>query len=43
MDRKLDQHLLLLVQQKLGEKSHWLLPQQVKAEGETMRQVCTNY
>ncbi|XP_067002676.2 large ribosomal subunit protein mL46 [Anabrus simplex] len=38
LDRKLDQHLVLVVQEKVGNEYHWLLPQGVREEGETMRQ-----
>ncbi|KAF4519492.1 hypothetical protein B566_EDAN010101 [Ephemera danica] len=38
IDRKLDKHLLLLVKQKFGDKAIWVLPQEKRAEGETMRQ-----
>jgi len=37
-DRKLDQKLLLLIKQKLGDSSHWVTPQGVRKEGESMRQ-----
>jgi len=37
-DRKLDQKLLLIVKQKLGASSHWITPQGVRKEGESMRQ-----
>lgn len=36
--RKLDQSLLLLVQQKIGNDLYWVLPQGINKEGETMRQ-----
>jgi len=35
--RKLDSKLLLLVKQKLGPESHWVAPQGVRQEGESMR------
>ncbi|EZA59262.1 39S ribosomal protein L46, mitochondrial [Ooceraea biroi] len=38
LERKLDQSLLLLVQQKVGNKSYWIPPQGIRKEGETMRQ-----
>jgi large subunit ribosomal protein L46 len=37
-DRKLEETLFLLVEQKLGDKSHFVLPQSKRMEGETMRQ-----
>ena len=39
VSRKLDQKLVLLVKQKLGETEHWMMPQRPRKEGETMRQV----
>ena len=42
LDRMLDRHLLLVVRQKLGTSSVWILPQGQRQEGETMRQVCCN-
>ncbi|XP_065577434.1 large ribosomal subunit protein mL46-like isoform X2 [Artemia franciscana] len=38
LDRMLDRHLLLVVRQKLGTSSVWILPQGQRQEGETMRQ-----
>lgn len=38
LERKLDQTLLLVVKQKLGNDHRWILPQGVHAEGETLRQ-----
>uniref|UniRef100_A0A182Q6Y9 Large ribosomal subunit protein mL46 n=1 Tax=Anopheles farauti TaxID=69004 RepID=A0A182Q6Y9_9DIPT len=38
LDRKLEQTLVLLVEQKLGNKSHYLLPQGQHRKGESMRQ-----
>ncbi|XP_033023457.1 39S ribosomal protein L46, mitochondrial [Lacerta agilis] len=37
LNRKLDQNLLLLVKQKLGDQDVWLLPQTEWQEGETLR------
>ncbi|KAH7975701.1 hypothetical protein HPB52_004589 [Rhipicephalus sanguineus] len=37
--RCLDQPLLLVVNQQLGKGHRWILPQAVRANGETMRQV----
>lgn len=37
-DRKLDETLVLLVEQKLGNEKHMLLPQGKRRDGETMRQ-----
>uniref|UniRef100_A0A670JYM3 Large ribosomal subunit protein mL46 n=1 Tax=Podarcis muralis TaxID=64176 RepID=A0A670JYM3_PODMU len=37
LNRKLDQNLLLLVKQKLGDQDIWLLPQTEWQEGETLR------
>ncbi len=37
-DRKLEDTLILLVEQKLGSQSHMLLPQGKRRDGETMRQ-----
>lgn len=39
LNRKLDKHLVLLTKQKIGNKTHYLLPQGTREEGETMRQV----
>ena len=39
VSRKLDQKLVLLVKQKLGETDHWMMPQRPRKEGESMRQV----
>ncbi|XP_053673102.1 39S ribosomal protein L46, mitochondrial [Anopheles nili] len=38
LDRKLEQTLILLVEQKLGMKSHYLLPQGLHKTGESLRQ-----
>ncbi|KFB53309.1 hypothetical protein ZHAS_00021616 [Anopheles sinensis] len=38
LDRKLEETLVLLVEQKLGNKSHFLLPQGRHKAGESMRQ-----
>uniref|UniRef100_A0A182MMT0 Large ribosomal subunit protein mL46 n=1 Tax=Anopheles culicifacies TaxID=139723 RepID=A0A182MMT0_9DIPT len=38
LDRKLEETLVLLVEQKLGTKSHYLLPQGLHRKGESMRQ-----
>ncbi|XP_052894981.1 39S ribosomal protein L46, mitochondrial [Anopheles moucheti] len=38
LDRKLEETLVLLVEQKLGTKSHYLLPQGLHRQGESMRQ-----
>uniref|UniRef100_A0A182PHS3 Large ribosomal subunit protein mL46 n=1 Tax=Anopheles epiroticus TaxID=199890 RepID=A0A182PHS3_9DIPT len=38
LDRKLEETLVLLVEQKLGSKSHYLLPQGLNKKGESMRQ-----
>uniref|UniRef100_A0A182KAK2 Large ribosomal subunit protein mL46 n=1 Tax=Anopheles christyi TaxID=43041 RepID=A0A182KAK2_9DIPT len=38
LDRKLEETLVLLVEQKLGTKSHYLLPQGLHKKGESMRQ-----
>jgi len=37
--RKLDQKLVLLVKQKLGNGETWCMPMGIHAEGETMRKV----
>ena len=39
LDRKLDQKLVLLIKQKLGDKNYWVMPQRPRREGESMRQV----
>lgn len=36
--RKLDKHLILLVNQKIGDKFYYVLPQGLRQEGETLRQ-----
>uniref|UniRef100_A0A8D8Y964 Large ribosomal subunit protein mL46 n=1 Tax=Cacopsylla melanoneura TaxID=428564 RepID=A0A8D8Y964_9HEMI len=36
--RKLDKHLVLLLNEKLGDKLHWILPFGKRLDGETMRQ-----
>uniref|UniRef100_A0A182V443 Large ribosomal subunit protein mL46 n=1 Tax=Anopheles merus TaxID=30066 RepID=A0A182V443_ANOME len=38
LDRKLEQTLVLLVEQKLGSKSHYLLPQGLHRKGESLRE-----
>ncbi|TGZ53104.1 large ribosomal subunit protein mL46 [Temnothorax longispinosus] len=38
LKRKLDKNLLLLVQQKVGDLHYWIPPQDIRKEGETMRQ-----
>lgn len=38
MERKLDDKLILLIEQKLGSKKYFLLPQGKHQDGETMRQ-----
>ncbi|KRT85689.1 hypothetical protein AMK59_1456, partial [Oryctes borbonicus] len=38
LSRKLDKHLVLVVKQKLGDKDHYILPQGVRNDGETLRQ-----
>jgi large subunit ribosomal protein L46 len=38
-DRKLQQRLVLLVKQKLGNGQHWVLPMGQHCNGESMRQV----
>nr|KAG5704306.1 hypothetical protein BaRGS_012615 [Batillaria attramentaria] len=37
-ERHLDQSLVLLVKQKLGNQTHWVFPQGPRQEGESMRQ-----
>lgn len=37
LDRKLDQALILLVEQQIGSRKHLLLPQGLRNEGETLR------
>nr|CAH7728002.1 unnamed protein product [Callosobruchus chinensis] len=39
LQRKLDKHLVLVVNQMLGDKKHYLLPQGILQAGETLRQV----
>lgn len=39
LERKLDQHLVLVTQQEVGKKKHFLLPQGIRQEGESLRQV----
>lgn len=39
LQRKLDKHLVLVVNQKLGDKKYFLLPQSKREDGETLRQV----
>lgn len=39
LDRKLDRHLVLLMQQKIGSQDFLLPPQSLRKEGETLRQV----
>lgn len=36
--RKMDETLILLVEQKVGEKTHFLLPQGVRKDSETLRE-----
>ncbi|CAH1969371.1 unnamed protein product [Acanthoscelides obtectus] len=38
LKRKLDRHLVLVVNQQLGDKKHYLLPQGTLQDGETLRQ-----
>jgi large subunit ribosomal protein L46 len=38
LERKLDRHLLLLVQQKLWDQKVWIMPQGLRVDGETMLQ-----
>lgn len=38
VDGKLDRKLILLVKQKLGNSSHWVMPMGPRNEGESMRQ-----
>lgn len=38
LERKLDETLMLLVEQTVGEKKHFLLPQGLRNEGETLRE-----
>ncbi|VEN58582.1 unnamed protein product [Callosobruchus maculatus] len=38
LQRKLDKHLVLVVNQTLGDKKHYLLPQGLLQAGETLRQ-----
>ncbi|KAF7997220.1 hypothetical protein HCN44_005497 [Aphidius gifuensis] len=38
LERKLEKTLVLLVQQKVGNKDYWLLPQGLREDGETLRQ-----
>lgn len=40
LERKLDKNLLLLMEQKIGNKSYWIPPQGIRKDGETMKQVC---
>jgi len=42
VDGKLDRKLILLVKQKLGNSSHWVMPMGPRNEGESMRQVRTS-
>lgn len=39
LERKLEKTLVLLVQQKVGTDNYWLLPQGLRKDGETLRQV----
>lgn len=39
LNRKLDKNLVLVVNQKVGDKKHYLLPQGKIEDGETLRQV----
>lgn len=38
LNRKLDKHLILLVNQKIGNKSYFLPPQGLRQDGETLKQ-----
>ncbi|RZC36700.1 39S ribosomal protein L46, mitochondrial, partial [Asbolus verrucosus] len=38
LNRKLDKHLVLVVKQKVGKDSLYLLPQDLRQDGETLRQ-----
>lgn len=38
LDRHLDRNLVLLVKEKIGNTSIWILPQGIRQEGETLRQ-----
>lgn len=39
LERKLDKHLVLLVEQQIGQQDLFLLPQALSEDGETLRQV----
>lgn len=39
LNRKLDKHLIFVVNQKLGDKKLYMLPQGLRQDGETLRQV----
>lgn len=38
LDRKLDYNLVLVIKEKLGKDLHWIFPQGIRRDGETMRQ-----
>ncbi|XP_018579215.1 39S ribosomal protein L46, mitochondrial isoform X2 [Anoplophora glabripennis] len=38
LERKLDKHLVLVLDQKIGDKNYFMLPQGVRQDGETLRQ-----
>ncbi|KAJ8917129.1 hypothetical protein NQ315_012619 [Exocentrus adspersus] len=38
LQRKLDKHLVLVVQQRIGKEKHFLLPQGLRQDGESLRQ-----
>lgn len=39
LNRKLNKHLVLLVKQKIGGNDFYLLPQALRLDGETLKQV----
>lgn len=39
LNRKLNKHLVLVTNQNLGSKDYYLLPQGIRQDGETLRQV----
>lgn len=41
LNRKLSKHLVLVVNEKLGNKDYFLLPQTLHQDGETLKQVST--
>lgn len=43
LNRKLDKHLVLLTKQKIGDKDFYLLPQALRLDGETLKQVYRRY